>query len=357
MPAADTTSLATRRQDAGRFTRTRVTLVLLIALLLGICDQNYWQYSNIDHYFTGYWLQFVHGTGNAPEQYRVAVKFAAWWAVNHLAWSFRYGYTLMDLLGSFAGGLLAYRMLERRLELRPRSAALDWFASAAFIALLCFYMIWQGAFIRPETLPTLGLTACMAWLWTREQQVGSRRVWVVLGLLAAAAAQGWVRADVAVALNAGVFIASVKRGGGLSIPRRSALATSLLCVLVAAMIQLYIMRVLFPQATYGNIPRIMLTRDLRQPLTVPPFLIFMLPIGWTAVQAWRRRASLDSAAMALGIGAAIYLALWIVLGKLDEVRIFVPFAVILTPLTIDLALDRISADIPLSSEAGIEAKV
>jgi hypothetical protein len=92
----------------------------------------------------------------------------------------------------------------------------------------------------------------------------------------------------------------------------------------------------------------MLTRDLHQPLTYPPFLIFTLPLVWTAVQAWRHRAALDTGSRGLLLGGIIYFVLWIVMGKLDEVRIFIPFAVVLIPITIELAIRRISSDAPLN---------
>jgi hypothetical protein len=97
----------------------------------------------------------------------------------------------------------------------------------------------------------------------------------------------------------------------------------------------------------------MATRDLRDPFIFPPFLLFMVPLAWTAVQAWRQRAMLDTGSRALLLGAAIYLVLWIVFGKLDEVRIFIPFAIVLIPITMELAVRRISFGAPLNGR-GVE---
>lgn len=336
----------------------RTTRLFLLATVLGICDQNYWQYSNVDHYLVGYWLPFIHGTGAAPEQYRIGVKMTAWWLAQHLSWSFRYGYTLMDIVGSVAGVLLIYDLLQRRLVTREATVTLQWFASSAFVALFCFYMLWEGFFFRPETLPSLGLTACMAWLWTRSSERRNAAALTICGLLAAATAQAWIRADIPCALNAGVFLAALTgTGRGLSLSKRAAVITSLACIGLAAGSQLYIMRVLYPHAGYGNTPLIMLTHDFHQPLTLPPFLIFILPIAWTGVEAWRQRATLDTGSKALLLGAAIYFVLWIVLGKMDEVRIFIPFAVTLIPLTIELALRRITGETPEFNGAGCEAGV
>ncbi|HEV2575810.1 MAG TPA: hypothetical protein VGU25_01250 [Acidobacteriaceae bacterium] len=330
------------------------TRVLLLAAVLGICDQSYWQYSDVDHYFTGYWMPFVHGTGTAPEQYRIGVKMAAWWLVQHLSWEFRYGFTLMDVIASVAGALLVYDLLLRRPAIRESSTTLQWFASAGLVLLVCYYMAWVYFFFRPETLPSFGLTACMAWLWTRRRDERGGTALTICGLVAAAAAQAWIRADVPCALNAGILLMTVFGSGrGLSISRRASIVTSAVCIAVAAGTQFYIMRVVYPHASYGNVPVFMVTRDLHQPLTFPPFLIFMLPVAWTAVQAWRQRAALDTGSRGLLLGAAIYFALWILMGKLDEVRIFIPFAVVLIPITMELAIRRISSNSQLNGR-GVE---
>lgn len=320
----------------------RATRVLLLAAILGVCDQSYWQYSNVDHYFSGYWLPFAHGTGGAPEQYRIGVKMTAWWLVRHFSWGFRHGFTLMDVIASSVGVLLVYDLLLRKTFFQTASTALQWFASAGLALLVCYYMAWVGFFFRPETLPSFGLTACMAWLWTHRTD-GRRNGLTICGLLFCAAVQAWIRADIPCALNAGMFLVSLtRRGEGLSLSRRAALLTSAACVAVAVGTQLYIMRILYPHASYGSIPLFMFTRDLHQPLTFPPFLIFMVPLIWTAWQAWRQRSVLDAGSRGLLLGATIYFVLWILLGKLDEVRIFIPFAVALVPVTVELATRRIS---------------
>lgn len=176
----------------------------------------------------------------------------------------------------------------------------------------------------------------------------------ICGLLAVTAALAWIRADIPLALSAGIFLVSLRSPGrGLSISRSAALVTSAACFLVGVATQLYIMRELYPHASYGGIPLVMATRDLRDPFVYPPFLIFMVPLAWTAVQAWRQRAMLDTGSRGLLLGAAIYLVLWIVMGKLDEVRIFIPFAVVLIPITMELAVRRISFGATLNGR-GVE---
>jgi hypothetical protein len=44
--------------------------------------------------------------------------------------------------------------------------------------------------------------------------------------------------------------------------------------------------------------------------------------------------------MALLAGSAIYMVLWFVVDRIEEVRIFLPFAVALIPLTCACAMER-----------------
>lgn len=360
MPSGDANLKRARTAD-GRGTRSqlrhirRTTQILLLALAAGVCDQSYWQYSNVDHYWPAYWLPYVHGTGLAPEQYRIAVKFAAWWLVRHLHWGFRHGFVLMDVIGLVAAVLLTFNLLEKRRGFQQASTERRWLAAMVVFALAAYYLEWAGFFFRPETLPSVGLTVLLAWLWTARAKGSSGRYAITIGgLILASGAQAWIRADISCALNAGIFLIAITRfSRDLSLPKRTAMVTSLACIAIALGTQLYIMRVMYPHASYGSTPVFMVTRDLHMWLGLPPFLVFMLPVAWTGIQAWRQKARLDGPSLGLLLGAAIYLFSWILMGKIDEVRIFIPFALALSPLTADLALRRISPtdDLPAATIA------
>jgi len=40
------------------------------------------------------------------------------------------------------------------------------------------------------------------------------------------------------------------------------------------------------------------------------------------------------------MGALIFLGMWVTVGRIEEVRIFLPFALALVPLTIEIALQQ-----------------
>jgi hypothetical protein len=54
----------------------------------------------------------------------------------------------------------------------------------------------------------------------------------------------------------------------------------------------------------------------------------------------RRRYQAESAGIGMFTAAVIFLGMWVVVGKIAEVRIFLPFALALAPLTAELAMQR-----------------
>lgn len=342
-------SAAAELRSASKSGPERMTRVLLLAVALGLCERTYWLYDSIDHFQPGYWKRFVDGLGPAPEQYRIGVKLAAWWMVEHLRWGFRHGFLLMDVAGTLTAVYLLYALLRRRESVRGALPALTWFASAGFVALVCFYFGWAGAYFRPETLPTAGFVAMMVWLWSSWDRAQSRsKEWAIaFGLLAASFLQAWIRADVPAALNAGVLLGMLLcRGKSTARGRAWKVVVGIVCVGIAVGVQLYLMKVKYPSASYGPVPVLMIRHSWKKPLNLPPFICFMVPVTWTFLRFWRDRiaGSVDELDSGLVIGSVLYLLLWAVMGKLNEVRIFIPFALALAPLTIELAMRQIPPD-------------
>ena len=91
----------------------RMTYVLLLLTALGVCDRSYWLYSSIERQQPETWLSVLRGTAPAPEQYRIGVKFAAWWMAEHFGWGFRHGFAVMDVISSVACLWLLYGLLEQ----------------------------------------------------------------------------------------------------------------------------------------------------------------------------------------------------------------------------------------------------
>lgn len=351
-----------RSREAVTASPRRYAQALMIVMLVGTTFRTYWTYSHYEHLDPSVWLSFVNGTGAAPEQYRVGVKLVAWWIMRHVGGGFRHSFALLDLVSSIVAGLLLYKLLERSRVYRAASGRGNrvgqWMGSGVFLALLFYYLSWLPWFEKAETLPSVGVFAGLLWLWSSaEGRARQHTALRVAGLLLLTVALALVRADVALCLSLGMLaVAATRRfGGTLSLARSSALGTSAACALVAAMTQGYMMRVAYPHATYGETPVFMLRHDIAEPLVLAPFVLFLLPVAWTMVAAWRSvRASewtsadaahgcreRDGASLGVLVGGLLYLPLWMTLGKLDEVRIFLPFALALLPLSTELLMVRI----------------
>jgi hypothetical protein len=109
---------------------------------------------------------------------------------------------------------------------------------------------------------------------------------------------------------------------------------------LAAAVQAWLMRVKYPQARYGTVKLWQLWPNVHHASRWTPFVVFLLPLVWTAVEVARRRFTRDAASLALLAGAGLFAMLWVTIGKIDEVRIFLPLALGLAPLTAEMLMLR-----------------
>jgi hypothetical protein len=66
----------------------------------------------------------------------------------------------------------------------------------------------------------------------------------------------------------------------------------------------------------------------------------------------RRRFQVETGGVAVLVGALIFLGMWVTVGRVQEVRIFLPFALALAPLTIEIAMQRFLPTIGTESQRG-----
>ena len=326
----------------------------LLALVIGATTfLDYWSYSQQFYREPAVYTDVLRGTASAPIQYRLgAVYLASFIAkLGHLG--LRHGMTIVDGISVAIAVYLLYSVLERSASYQAASNHARWFGSAVFVLLVQFYLAWITWYQRPETLPTAALTAASLWLFTSRSQPGRSKASrfrpgtlrsslpVGTSLVLVATAQALVRADVTVAVFLGVLLICLFTSAeGLALSRGVLVATSLSCVAVGAGIQYGLSHVLYPTASYGSTPVFQLVLNVKDRLRIFPFVIFMTPWAWTLLRALRKRDTAPNASMAMLTGSTIFLALWCVVGKIDEVRIFLPFAVALVPLTAQLAMQE-----------------
>jgi hypothetical protein len=226
---------------------------------------------------------------------------------------------------------------------RAAGEATRWFGAAAFVFLVEYYLFWLTWYQKVETLASAAVLAATLWLLAIRLPL-PRAAGVAVasaGMLALAAMQGFIRADVAVAAHLGtVLVCFTRRETGFALPRAVQAATSLVAILLAGGIQYYLMHVAYPSASYGSTPVFELALNIRSVLGLVPFALFMLPYGWTVATVLGGRRPLDGPDAALLAASGIYLGLWWVLGRVAEVRIFLPYALVLVPLTVECAMER-----------------
>lgn len=325
-----------------------MTTALLVLYMGGVCSRGAGFYGVTLQADPSRWMSVVRGTADAPEQYRVGVVMAGWWIAEHLRVRMSLVFGVFDMIAGLTAALVLYRILEATEIYGRESVAMRWLGSASFVALTVYYVDWTNWYQKVETLPTAAMVALMLWLWTPRVGDGAGdglrgRQWgIALGFVGLAGGLALVRADVAAAVCGGIFLASwMKISPRLALPRAAAMATSVVAAVVVLGIQVYLMRVAYPHATYGGVHVLMLKHDFKRLTKWASLLIFTAPFLWTAVQAGRRRFAGEGAAGAFLVAGMGYLGLWVALGRLDEVRIFIPMAMASIPLTVEMLLRKV----------------
>src|ERR1700761_1138375 len=315
--------------------------ILLALIVLSAVYLDYWSYSQTFHAQPGIWMDVVTGTANAPNQYRVGVIDTAYFLAQHTHLGLRHMLAVLDVIAGFIAVFTLFFVLRRSKVYREAGSAQQWFGAAGFLVLVQFYLAWLLWYQRPETLPTAAILALELLLLAVPLRGGV--VTAVAGLLVLAVVQGFVRADVAFALHLGILLVCLTPlGRGFALSRSLQAGTSAGAMLIVVGIQFWLMRRAFPQANYGSTPVFQLITNLSSPVGWIPFVLFMGPFVWTVWMVGRRRCRMEAGGVAVLVGALIFLGMWMVVGRVEEVRIFLPFALALAPLTIEMAMQRFS---------------
>jgi hypothetical protein len=320
----------------------RVVSLLLIMIVLSMGYLDYWSYSQAYYSEPGIWMDVVSGTARAPNQYRVGVIDTAYFLsrVSHLG--MRHTFALLDVMAGLVAVFALFLVLRRSAVYRSATVTAQWFGAAAFVVLIQYYLGWLLWYQRPETLPTTATLSLTLLLLSPKPSSADAagRTRVVGGLLLLAVAQAFIRADVAFALHLGILLVCLTSlGDHFVLTRRLQIATSLVALLIIGGIQYALMWKIFPHANYGDTPVLQLFLNLRPQPGWVPFVLFVVPFGWTASMMSRLSRS-DGAASGFCVAAVIFMGMWLVVGRIREVRIFLPFALALAPLTVELAMLR-----------------
>ncbi len=323
----------------------RITSILLSIIIFATCYLGYWGYSTAQRTNPASWLDVVAGTAQAPIQYRIGVIFPAYVITRHSPLAFRHLFAAIDVASAFLAVFALYFLLRRSVVYQRASVAARWFGAAAFVLLVQFYFGWLLWYQRPETLASSALVALSLLLLTvRVPLAGAAgSAATIAGLLLLALAQGFVRADVAFSLHVGVFLTcffSSRIGNGFALSRWVQAGTSLVAALLCGGLQFYLMHIVYPTAKYIDGPMFQLVLNIMSPSGWIAFLLFLAPLLWTLKKLYGHFDTVDGPVAGFMAGSAVFFCLWVVAGRVQEVRIFLPFALALAPLTVEVAMEQ-----------------
>jgi hypothetical protein len=68
-----------------------------------------------------------------------------------------------------------------------------------------------------------------------------------------------------------------------------------------------------------------------------------MPVGWAIWRVVARKSSISGPEAAMLVAACIFTCMWAVIGITQEVRIFLPYGLVLIPLMVTLLMQMIGA--------------
>jgi hypothetical protein len=274
----------------------------------------------------------------APEAYRIALPWLNQVIGRALHISNRYViYSGIDFCLSLAATYLFYRLMVAEAVDRMQRVLMV----ALYLAFLQFPLAWVAPAMRPETMPTAFYLAASLTALVRSR----RSPWWTVLLIALAAAQGFVRADLPFIFGISLCLLSFAGETLAAFGSRMAnLLRGLAIVVLTGVAQVYLQFVRFPHLSYlpGN-DVIQLWLNLRPHALVIGLLALLpifVPLGFIGLRRMRLNA-VDALSITT---AVLYFPLWFTVGVVFEVRIYVPLMMALCMVIAKASAHYICAD-------------
>lgn len=315
--------------------------ILWISLLLvaAFTFLDYWGYSTA-HRMDPHGIEVLaSGQGDAPAQYRVAMiytaKFLSHLVHGHLA--YRHFFAIFDFIAALCSLLLITKLLLRSQAYCEASPISQVLRPILLFGLSFYYFPWSIWYQRPETWTSVLFVVTSVFIIS----VMRSAMIVFPSLVILAAIQGFVRADVAILFHFGLFLYLIVRGAkDFPAGRSVLLAASCVSGLLSTAILWILMHKIFPHATYGK-TKVFQLRANMTPNQFVPFLIFFIPTLYTYLRSRIPGTNASGPEQALRLSAVFYLGSWFMVGLVQEVRIFIPFAFALMPQTVNALANRL----------------
>lgn len=284
---------------------------------------NYAQYyvDATSGHLEGFQREILQGTGYAPFQYRILPHYAAEAVLSSFP-----KLTLRRVFG-ILDGIYIYLFVFFCSWFWKRenfwSVEENGSLSGPFVASL-YYFIWNGIFHSGYTLLSLlyVVMSCVLLSYFLEKPGG-----VTLSLLIfTSVLQSFNRADVSFALGAGLLIYSVTESKD-----KAGIGTGFILIGISLFIQGFLSLCVFEHAKWPEeVGPFQLLNNFELKRIIP-FIIFMFPYVGCVVFFFKEKIRIPGERApvhyALFYASLVYLCLWLVLGKIDELRIFFPFSI------------------------------
>jgi hypothetical protein len=311
----------------------RFLLWAVVLITGGYTFLDYWSYSRTFHEGGGIeWQSLLAGRGFAPAQYRIGVVHAADLLARLTHMHLRHTFAVIDCVSLGISLALLLWLLGRTESFRKAEHVAQWLQATLVLGSCVLYLMWSFWFQKTETQPTLLLLVLSAAAAQWRRRIPAAVVLVVLAAIGAT-----VRADAVVAFHVGFLAACfLPHARSLPLGRATQLAASVVALAMAIGIEWFIAHRVYPNASrqvaafqlFGNLKAWL--NYLVVPMAVFPWLITL----GLAVRRWR---ALEGWTLGLLLGSVAHFALYYTFGIAWEVRIFLPFAMTLTPVTAMLA--------------------
>ncbi|MBS1798294.1 MAG: hypothetical protein JSS95_00565 [Acidobacteria bacterium] len=303
-----------------RYERIFVTVFLLFACAtLGhFSHESYYIYST-DHHVSLFEAPKVL---YAPEAYRVAIPWLGR-LVAHVVPGLDSSviYAAIGVLFIFPALYLFYLLAVKDIAVE-RSIYGRVAAVALFLAFIQFPLTWVVPWQRPETLPNTFYLAGVLWLLSKQ----TRGVLPIVSLLVLTLWQSFVRADIPFVFGTALALGSMFGDAFADFgSRRSNLLTGGAIAALAVTIQLYLQRIRFPHLEYPpDTAVVQLWRNVT-PHGIVGFALAMMPVALVVLILQVKRVRVTAFDSLVLVASGLYLPLWLTVGIVSEVRIFVPF--------------------------------
>ncbi len=315
-----------------RLKRFLVWFSLLLAA--GYTFLDYWNYNRMGREDPREWTELLAGRGIAPAQYRVGVLRAAALVAHISHLQLRHGFALIDFACLLAGlGSILY-LLTRTPDFRTSAPAMQW-----GLCLLCFtvfevYLFWTFWFQKPETMATFAFFGLSALAASKGRKAFAPLM--AIAMVVMAILQATIRADAAVAFHLGMLLACLLfQIMPMPLGRALQIVTSTVAIFAAASVQWLIVHRIYPGAQ-RNVSAFQLIGNLHSGMGWLAIVLSLAPYGVTLWLAARHWHTLGGWSRGLILGSVIHFAMFYMLGMAEEVRIFLPFAMAVLPVSVPL---------------------